>query len=70
MTWTPSPEVEVARDAAARLGADRCIIIYTRPDGQGGCVSFGRNRDLCARAKALAEWLWPRVVDYFETVGD
>jgi len=66
MPWNPSPEVAAVRDAAGKLGADRAVIVYTRPDGKMGYASFGRTRALCAQAQALAEDLWPAALDHFE----
>lgn len=69
MAWNPSREVATVRDAAGKLGADRAVIVYTRPDGKFGYASFGSTRALCAEAKALAEDLWPAALDHFERKG-
>ena len=66
MAWNPSPEVAVARDAAARLGADRAVIVYTRPDGRFGYASFGNTKELCADARHLADRLREAATSYFE----
>jgi hypothetical protein len=69
MPWNPSPEVAALRDAARKLGADRAVIVYTRPDGKMGYASYGSDRALCAEAKALAEDLWSAAVEHFRAPG-
>jgi hypothetical protein len=59
MAWNPSPEVQVARDAAAALGrlvgsVNRCVILYTTDGEKCGYVSYGRTKALCAEAKSIA----------------
>lgn len=55
MAWNPSPEVAVARDFAAKFGADRVIIFYTTPDGKYGYASYGQNRELCGATRKAAD---------------
>lgn len=66
MALNPSPEVAVARDAARRLGADRCVVIYTTAGGHYGYASFGRDRRLCASARAMGETVWDALHDFLE----
>lgn len=61
MAWNPSPEVAVARDAARKLGADRAVIFYTKPDGQFAYASYGETRALCAEAKKMGDALFTTV---------
>jgi hypothetical protein len=65
MPWNPSPEVAAVRDAARKLGADRAVIIFTRPDGKMGYASYGTTRRLCAEAHALAQELWRAAHEHF-----
>jgi hypothetical protein len=69
MPWNPGPEVAAVRDAARKLGADRAVIVYTRPDGKMGYASVGLTKALCAEAKALAEDLWNAAIEHFERKG-
>lgn len=69
MAWNPSPEVAVARNAAKALGADRCIILYTLPDGKLGYASFGQTARLCAQAKLLADEVYGAALRYFDEVA-
>lgn len=74
MAWNPSPEVQVARDAAASLGrihkatVDRVVVVYTLATGQIGYTSFGQDRLLCGQAKALADDLMKAAKEHFEAV--
>ena len=48
MAWNPSPDVQVARDAAKALTKsgrfiDRCVILYTTEQGQMGYASYGKD---------------------------
>jgi hypothetical protein len=65
MAWNPSPEVAVARDAAKRLGADRCVLIYTKPDGVIGAASYGKTRALCEATKPVCDRLFDVAMDEF-----
>lgn len=56
MAWNPSPEVAVARDAAKKLDADRCIVIYTRKsDGRFAMATFGETKALCTETKNMGD---------------
>ncbi len=71
MAWNPSPEVQVARDAAAKLAelsgvkVNRVVIVYTRDDRKMGYISFGATRELCAETKRLADTLWQSARRWF-----
>ena len=60
MAWNPSPEVAVARDAAAKLGdAPMVVILYVSKDGQNlGMASYGKTRQLCAAAANLGRHVY------------
>lgn len=70
MAWNPSPEVQVSRDAAARLSAitkgtvNRCIVMYTTAEGKIGYASYGMNSRLCVDTKALADHVYRAARDY------
>jgi len=66
MAWNPSPTVAVARDAAKRLGADRCVVVFTTPAGQLGSASYGETRALCDETKGLLDALHSRAMEWFE----
>ena len=72
MAWNPSPEVQVARDAASRLGtlakakAVQVAIIYLTDDERIGLVTYGATRELCAQAKLLGEKLYQRTIEHHE----
>lgn len=72
MAWNPSPEVQVARDVASRLGllgkshVRQVVIIYTTDDEQLGMVSYGKNKALCDQAKLLGDKLYQRTIEHFE----
>lgn len=55
MAFNPSKEVAIARDAAVKLGADRCILIYTTADGKFNYSSFGQTKQLCDNARKMAD---------------
>jgi hypothetical protein len=57
MAWNPSPEVQVARDAAKKLGdADQVIIVFLNyKDNTMGSVTYGRTKEMCADAKKLGQ---------------
>lgn len=69
MAWNPSPEVAVARDAANRLNADRCIVIWTTAAGQIGMASFGQTKALCANAGKLGDVAYEAVVERLKEGG-
>lgn len=72
MAWNPSPEVQVARDAASKLGSlaqstvKQVVIIYVTEDERLGSVTYGQTRELCAQAKLLGDKLYQRTIDHFE----
>ena len=72
MAWNPSPEVQVARDVAIKLGElsgeriNRVVIIYTRGDGKMGSISYGATVALCSQAKSLADALWKTTRSWFQ----
>lgn len=65
MAWNPSPEVAVARDAARKLIADRCVILYTTPTGQIAYASYGETKALCAETRKLGDALYDRAMEWF-----
>ena len=67
MTWNPSPEVKVARDAAQELDADMCVVIYVNARKQQiGYASYGANVTLCAETKKLADHCYEAAKGWFE----
>lgn len=72
MAWNPSPEVQVARDAAAKLGrmagsqVDQIIVTYITADDRVGYASYGKNKQKCDAAHWLAEKIRSRVLEVFE----
>jgi hypothetical protein len=72
MAWNPSPEVQVARDAAAKLGelaksdAIQVAIIYVTADGRLGTVTYGKTKELCAETKKLGDKLYQTTYRHFE----
>jgi hypothetical protein len=51
MAWNPSPEVAVAREAAKKLDAPQCIVLWINRDGTRlGMASYGETKALCAEA--------------------
>lgn len=75
MAWNPSPQVQVARDAAKQLGqmagspATHCVIVYLTDNGQAGYVSYGSNPHKCAQARNLADRLYERTVQWCEEMA-
>lgn len=65
MAWNPSPEVQVARDAARAIEkirggrVDICIVIYGRSNHTDqvdlGYASFGTSKVLCGLARRYAD---------------
>ena len=54
MTWNPSREVAVARDAAKALLSPMCVIIWLASDGSTvNMASYGMNSQLCKEAGKL-----------------
>lgn len=67
MAWNPSPEVATARDAARRLKADRCILIYTTAEGNIGMASYGETKALCAATGKVGDALYEAAKVLFDT---
>jgi hypothetical protein len=71
MAWNPAPEVQVARDAAKKLGelakaeVDQVVIVYTTADRKAGSVSYGRTRQLCGQARRLGGRLYEAVINEY-----
>lgn len=65
MAWNPAPEVAVARDAARKLGARKCVIIYIT-DEHFGMASYGETKALCAEAGKLGDALYDETRRYLE----
>ena len=58
MSWNPSPEVAVARDAAKKLKAEvGCVIVWVNSD-TFGVVSYGHTKALCDRMQKLGDRLF------------
>mgnify|MGYP001559828739 FL=1 len=55
MAFNPSPDVAVARDAAKKLGATKCVVLYVLPDGHLGMASYGETKSLCKEAGKLGD---------------
>lgn len=57
MAWNPSPEVAVARDAAAKLGdADQVIVVWlNHRTSVMGMASYGKTKALCNKAGKLGD---------------
>jgi hypothetical protein len=70
MTWNPSPQVAIAREAAVKLGADRVVIVYTTAQGQFGYASYGETRPLCASAKKLGDVCYEAGRESYEEWGE
>ncbi len=49
MTWNPTREVAVARDAAEALDdAPMCVVLWVTKDGEKLCMaSYGKTQQLC-----------------------
>ena len=66
MTWNPSPEVAVARNAAEKLKASiGCIVIYLTEESIG-MASYGPNKALCNIMGQLGDQLHKKAIEYFE----
>ena len=56
MTYNPSPEVAVARDAAKRLKASMCVVLWIDETGEHlGCASYGKTARICEHAKRIGD---------------
>lgn len=69
MAWNPTPEVQVARDAAASIGKiaksqiDMCVVMWLDNQSRAGYASYGRTSGLCGMARRIADVA-------YEAVGD
>lgn len=77
MAWNPSPEVQIARDAAKALSAipnkqfvNRCIVLFTTIDHQIGYASYGVSPALCGQARRLADEAYKAVHDQHHDILD
>lgn len=68
MAWNPSPEVAVARDAAAKLGnADQVMIVTINyANNQIGVTTYGKTKALCSSAKKLGDAAYKAVYQAME----
>jgi len=61
MAWNPTPEVAVARAAAAKLTTvigspvDRVVVLFTTADGKCGSASYGETVAKCREAKTIGD---------------
>jgi len=71
MAWNPSPEVQVARDVAIKIGSisntkvRQVVIIYITESDQLGTISYGKDVRECADAKKLSNKLHERTMAHF-----
>lgn len=63
MAFNPSPEVAVARDAAAKLKAVQAVVVYVTENGQLGMASYGKDKALCKEAGRLGGQLFEYAMD-------
>jgi hypothetical protein len=65
MAWNPSPEVALARDLAAKLGADEVVIVYVNfSKEQMGSITYGKTQAMCGHAKKLGDVAYDAVHKY------
>lgn len=62
MAFNPSKEVAIARDAAEKLHADRCIVLFTKSDGTIGYASYGQTKQRCDSARKMADVAYDAVM--------
>ena len=68
MAWNPSPEVAVARDAAAKLGdVEMCIVLYITKDSNLGMASYGKTSKLCKKAGLIGDIAFESVREFCGT---
>jgi len=65
MTWNPAPEIAALRDFGKRFGADRAVIVYTKPSGEIGMASYGKTKVLCDRTKPIGNKLFEKAQELF-----
>jgi hypothetical protein len=75
MAWNPTPEVQVARDAAKALTKsgrfiDRCVILFTTEQGEMGYASYGKDSRHCGEARRIADAAYEHVASMFEKIED
>jgi hypothetical protein len=63
MSWNPSKEVAVARDAAEALDdAPMCVVLWVTKDSENihklGMASYGKTKQLCNVANNLGQWCY------------
>jgi hypothetical protein len=70
MAWNPSPEVQVARDAAKAIErvtesktVDCCVVIWLDPEERAGYASYGRTPVLCGMARRVADVAYESLMD-------
>ncbi|MCC6969627.1 MAG: hypothetical protein IT434_05335 [Phycisphaerales bacterium] len=70
MAWNPSPEVQVARDAAEAIRGvtkaeqiDMCIVTWIDNDSRAGYASYGRTPVLCGMARRVADVAYEAIND-------
>lgn len=69
MAWNPSPEVQVARDAAAAIGKvtkatiEVCIVTWIDNQSRAGYASYGRTSALCGMARRVADVAYQAIND-------
>lgn len=70
MAWNPSPDVQVCRDAAKRLGelnkceVLQCVVLFVTDDDRLGYVSYGKNSELCADTKKLGDKMYAVALEH------
>lgn len=82
MAWNPSPEVQVARDAAAAMTKarhkkgtlsdpiDRCMVIFTTEQGECGYASYGQTKQMCGQARRLADEAFGAIMRSYRDIID
>lgn len=75
MAWNPTPEVQVARDAAKALTKagrfiDRIVLLFTTEQGQIGYASYGKDSNHCGQARRLADVVYERGLEAMENIPD
>lgn len=69
MAWNPTPEVQVARDAAAAIDKvtnatiDMCIVTWIDNQSRAGYASYGRTSVLCGMARRIADVAYEAILD-------
>lgn len=75
MAFNPSPEVQVARDAAKAMTAlgkkvNRCIVLFTCENDEVGYASYGVNSKECGEARRIADTAFAAVLEGYEQLMD